>query len=254
MRHKNIVDVFTIIYKGRQRVGFKIEGIEKFIYLSPSSIKQCTNVDINEVEILIGSKMRPEFYKKDEKMFTGEVYQEGRPIIKDFWIDCQGTIEEMRNLNTDKLKPFKVIKEVFHFHKFGKENVGFRTNDDKTIFTSANRVLGLTSLNLNEIHILEGSYISPDYYKEGEDINDGLGKEPKLCYKSGVLLKSLNLRFFGKIQEMHERFENSGPTYATGHTNSIREHEGDHSSGSWLAEAAGTDDPEVMGDVYWNLD
>jgi hypothetical protein len=35
MRHRLIKDVFTIIYKGRQRVGFEIEGLDKYIYLSP---------------------------------------------------------------------------------------------------------------------------------------------------------------------------------------------------------------------------
>ena len=28
----------------------------------------------------------------------------------------------------------------------------------------------------------------------------------------------------------------------------------DYYSRNWLAEAAGTDDPETMNDVYWNLD
>lgn len=28
----------------------------------------------------------------------------------------------------------------------------------------------------------------------------------------------------------------------------------DHENSNWLAEAAGTDDPETMNDVYWNLD
>lgn len=254
MRHKPILDVFTIIYKGRQRVGFKVQGIEKFLYLSPANVKQCTDIEINEVEILIGSKIRPEFYKKGEKMFGGEIYKDGYPIIKDFWIECSDTIENMRKKNSDKLKDLKEIKKVFHFHRFGKDNIGFDVGEEKAIFTSANRVLALTSLDLSEVHILEGSYIGPEYYQEGENIYEGMDKEAEICYKSDVIIKNLNLRFFGKIEEMHERFENSEPSYATGYDNTSYDYDSGYDSSNWLADAAGTDDPEVMRDVYWNLD
>lgn len=254
MIHKSILDIFTIIYKGRQRIGFKVQGIEKFLYLSPASVKQCTGVRINEVEILIGSKIRPVFYKKGEKMFGGNIYEDNYPIIKDFWIECSDTIEIMRNKNSDKLIDLKEIKKVFHFHKFGKNNIGFDVGEDKPIFTNAKRILALTSLDLSEIHILEGSYIGPEFYQKGENIYEGMDREPEICYRSGVLLKNLNLRFFGKIEEMHERFENSEPSYAIGYDNSSYDNNSSYDSSNWLANAAGTDDPEVMRDVYWNLD
>ena len=48
-------------------MGFKVEGITKFLYLSPANVKQNTGAELNEVEILIGSAIRPKFYKKGEK-------------------------------------------------------------------------------------------------------------------------------------------------------------------------------------------
>ena len=47
MRHKPIVDVFTIIFKGFQRVGFELKECEKYFYLSPAQVKSNTNIDIH---------------------------------------------------------------------------------------------------------------------------------------------------------------------------------------------------------------
>ena len=63
MRHKKILEVFTIIYKGRQRVGFKVEEMDKYVFLGPQNVKQCTDIELTEVEILTGSTLRPELYK-----------------------------------------------------------------------------------------------------------------------------------------------------------------------------------------------
>ena len=87
MRHRIIKDVFTIIFQGRQRIGFETEGLNEVIYLSYGNVKQCTGIKINEVEILIGSKIRPEFYQVGEKMLNGKICDNQQTIIKDFWIE-----------------------------------------------------------------------------------------------------------------------------------------------------------------------
>jgi hypothetical protein len=254
MRHKKILDVYTIIYKGRQRVGFKVEGMDKHIFLSPGNVKQCTNIELIEVEILIGSTLRPELYKVGEEMINGQICKSGYPIIKDFWIECKDSIENMRKLNADKLKNFKEIQKVFTFNRNDKNIVGLDIDEEKAVFVQANRITNLTKLDLSEIHILEGSFIAPEYYKEGENIYEGIDHKPEIFRKSGVILKELNLRLFGKVEEMHERFENSEPSYSTGYYESYGNYNSGYDSNNWLADAAGSDDPEVMSIAYWNMD
>lgn len=252
MRHKKILEVFTIIYKGRQRVGFKVEGMDKYLFLSHENVKQCTSVELTEVEILTGSTLRPELYKEGEEMFNGQICKGDYPIIKDFWIECSESIENMRKQNADKLKDFKEIQKVFSFSRNEKEIIGFDVGEEKAVFVPANRVTNLTKLDLSEIHILEGSYIAPEFYKEGEILDfAGKNSKPEICRKSGVILKDLNLRLYGKAEEMHERYENTVPSYST---DSYSNYESGYDSSNWLADAAGSDDPEVMSVAYWNMD
>lgn len=248
MRHRTIKDVFTIIYKGRQKVGFEVEGLDKYIYLGPGNVKQCTGVKIDEVEILIGSKIRPEFYQTGEKMFNGKICEDGYAVIKDFWIECSGSINEMKAKNSHKLIPLQEIQRVFQFYRNGKDVIGFDTGSEKATFINSTRIQKLTLLEPDEFHILEGSFINPVYYQEGEELHGG-----RTCNKSGVILKALNLRYFGKVEEMHERFENSVPSYIAGHYDSYDYDDG-HNTRNWLADAAGSDDPEMMSVAYWNMD
>lgn len=248
MRHRIIKDVFTIIFQGRQRIGFETEGLNEVIYLSYGNVKQCTGIKINEVEILIGSKIRPEFYQVGEKMLNGKICDNQQTIIKDFWIECEGTYEEMKSKNLDKLKPLLEIKKVFQFNRNGQDVVGFETGKEKAIFIFSNRLKKLTKLNSDEFHILEGSFINPEYYQVGEEIYGG-GK----CYKSDSILKALNLRFYGKFEEMHERFENSALNYVIGNYNSLNS-EDEYNSRNWLANSVDSDDSEMMSVGYWNMD
>ena len=244
MNSKTIIDIFTLIYKGNQRVGIKVEGMEKYIYLTASNIKHNTNIEITEVEILIGSKIKPEFYKKGEIMFNGQIFKGDYPIVKDFWIECSDTIERMKENNASKLKPFRKINKAFSYNKYGKDTICFKTENNEAIFIFADRVTKLASLDLSEIHILEGSYISPEYFREGENIYEGMNREPEYCRKSNVLLKNLNLRLSGSVEEMHENFEDSEPQYTT----SRQKQDYDWS------DIAGTYDSEVMTAAYWNID
>jgi hypothetical protein len=254
MRKKRIIKVFTTIYKGKQKVGLKVEGMDKYLFLSPKNIKQCTDVDITEIEILVGSTIRPELYKEGEEMFDGQKCNPEYPIIKNFWIECSDSIENMRKINADRLKDFIEIEKVFSFNRNDKEIIGFDVGSDKVIFVPAKRVINLTKLSLSEIHILKGSYIAPEYYEEGENLYKGMDREPEICRKSGVILKDLNLRLIGNAEEMHEQFKNSEPSYSTGHCNSYDQFESGYESSNWLADAAGSVDPEVMSVAYWNMD
>ena len=254
MRHKKILEVFTVIYEQKQKIGFILEGLEKKIYLSAISVEQNTKVKVREVEILTGSTMRVEFYQKGDKMFRGEINDGESLIVKNFWIECKGSVSKMRENNSSLLKNFKEIKSVFIFNKNDKDIIGFDIGEEKAVFTSANYVTAITSLSLGEIHILEGSYILPKFYQEGENIYEAKDRAPMYCWKSETLLKKLNLRLLGTLEEMHDRFENSESSLSVNHHDSRDDYTDSYDSNNWLSDAAGSDDPDVMSDAYWNLD
>jgi hypothetical protein len=66
--NKKITRVFARIIKGKQLVGFEIENQKYTIFLSGSNVKQNTHLEINEIEMLEGSLIRPDFYAKGEKI------------------------------------------------------------------------------------------------------------------------------------------------------------------------------------------
>ena len=77
MCYKKILNVFTIIWKGNQKVGFKVENLEKNLFLNPSYVSRNTGVQINELEALIGSNIKPIFYKVGETMESGKSISRG---------------------------------------------------------------------------------------------------------------------------------------------------------------------------------
>jgi len=247
MNYKKIVDVFSIIWKGKQKVGFKLESIDTPLFVSSKFVFNNTGIPITEIELLIGSYFQPTFFEVGEKLFSGRSFHKGESkIVKSFNILMDGSIDELRVKNKRHLKNYKEITKVFHFTKNNRITVGLETGEEKATFISSKWLKSLTTLDLNEIHIIEGSFILPEYYNVGENIYEGMDREPEYCRRSGVLLKNLNLRFYGKIDEMHERYENSEPEYVTTYNN--------YESSNWLEDLAGTNDPEVMRDVYWNID
>lgn len=52
-------------------------------------------------------------------------------------------------------------------------------------------------ISLNEISLLTGSYILPEYYKVGEQLKNG-----KICNKNDILLKSPNLRLTASLEKL----------------------------------------------------
>lgn len=255
MQKREILDVFSFTREGKQKVGFIVEGMESPVFLSFNNVGTCTNVDIKEFEILIGSKIKPKLYRKGEAMYNGEICQEDNSVIKDFWIECSGSIEEMRKQNFDKIKHFKKIEKTFSFHRDGKDVIGFDVGDERAVFVPAAKVTGPFSINLAEIHIFRGAFVAPEYYKKGENIYEGLDREPDFCRKDGVLVKKLNLRFYGSIEELREKSlekPQSSPS-ATCNDHSYS-YSSDYDTRNWLADAAGSNDPEMMSVAYWNMD
>jgi hypothetical protein len=250
MNYKKITDAFTVIWKGKQKIGFKIDDIKNPLFVNPKFVFNQTGIAINEIELLIGSYFDPTFFEVGDKFYNGKIFQKSETkIVKSFNIIMEGSVDELREKNRNYLKNYKEIIKVFHFTRNEKTTVGLDTGEEKATFISSKRLKGITTLDINEIHILEGSFILPEYFNIGENIYEKMNEKPEYCRKSGVILKNLNLRFFGKVEEMHERHENSEPECVT----TYDDYDYRYDSNNWLEDLAGTDDPEVMRDVYWNI-
>lgn len=75
-RHKKIIKIFPRIKYGRQLVGFELESYPYIIYLTAKQIKANTKLEINEIDLLIGSTIRPEFYQIGEQRLNGKITSE----------------------------------------------------------------------------------------------------------------------------------------------------------------------------------
>ena len=206
----DIKDVFGYIKDGEQLVGFVVGTEEKYIFLSPAQVYQSAGVEVNEVEILIGSRFRPEYYKKGEEMFNGEICEDEETAIKDFWIETTGSVEEMRKNNEDKIKNFLKIKKVFNFKKNGKDMTGIELENDDVVFVSSKFVKSITSIDRNEFGILESSYALPEYYEEGEDIYKWIDDKEEKCRKENTIVKKLDIRM---KRDIYDKDDEEKPKY-----------------------------------------
>ena len=203
MRHKLIKSIKTRIRKKRQFVIIEFDNKE-FVFLAASNIKQNTGLEVFELELLIGSKLRIDFYIKGEQMFNGKVCEKENVLVKEYFFELQKPVDSLRIENKNQLLPFKKIKQIFYFNKFNKESVGIKTENDNVTFISLKRFEIQSNLDRSEQHILGSSYIYPEYYKVGEKLSNG-----KDVTENNKLLKWINLRYSDNIERMHQNFENS---------------------------------------------
>jgi hypothetical protein len=190
-----------VLYKGQNRklaaqlISFSVEDLDDPVFLSYLRVKENTNIGIEEIEILKGCDVRFEFYKKGEVMFNGEVCKSGS-LVKDFWIETPESIEELR-ADFEASLPSKRILEVFNYTgRRGKQLVGFDIGEKKPTFIAKGSLISATGME-GHFRILEGSYIAPEYYQKGDELWNG-----EICKKSNVLLKDLNLRVDGSLEQL----------------------------------------------------
>lgn len=242
MRHKIIVKVKSRLYKKRQLVILEFENSE-FIFISHQEIYQNTKLGICEIELLIGSRVRFEFYRIGEKMFNGKVCNKNNILVKSYFIELSASIENLRFEKKEFLLPYKRIDKIFYYEKFNRQNVGIEDEDKNVIFLSLSRFEMFCKLKKDEQHILVGSYICPVYYPVGHILKSG-----EKVLKQNMILEQLNLRYSDKIEQMHESFENNISYYSNENYN--YEENNIQSFSDWLSEEFGDD----AGVAYWNLD
>ncbi len=204
MRHKRISSLKTRIRKKRQVAIIEFEGEDGVVFLSPNNIKQNTSLEVNELELLLGSKLRVSFYEKGEVMFGGESCKKENLVVKEYYFELEKPVEILRTENKGRLLPFQMIVEIFHFNKFNKDQVGIKTERNEVIFLPQSRFEVQSGLAKEQQHILIGSFINPEYYRVGEILSNG-----KEVTADNKLLRWINLRYCSNIEGMHESFEDS---------------------------------------------
>lgn len=202
MTHKLIRSIKTRVHKKRLLVIVEFDNNE-VAFISANRIKQNTTLEVNEIELLIGSTVRLDFYKKSEIMYNGEVCVKDNAVVKEYFFELQKPVDRLRIENINQLLSFKEIVDIFYFHKYNKENAGIKTKNGEVTFLTLKRLEMQSQLKKSEQHILIGSFIMPEYCHKGETFSDGT-----IVQKDNVL-KGLNLRFKDNKEGMRQNFENN---------------------------------------------
>ena len=211
--YKLIANIRTRLRNKRQLVIIEFKDNE-VVFISPNQIKQNTTLEVNEIELLIGSSMRMDFYEKGEEMFNGKICDKENLVLKEYFFHLEKPVDKLRAENKERLLPYEKIVKIFRFFKFNRENAGIETESGRIIYMPQKRLDTQSKLDKSEQHILVGSYIMPEYFQPGETFMDGT------IVQKTTVLKCLNLRFSDNIDGMHESFEsdvssNYGTNYGT---------------------------------------
>lgn len=195
MQHLLIKDVSTRIKNRVLIVVFELQDSKK-IYLNYVRVKQNTQLEPNELELLINSYIRVEYYKKDDVMFNGKACLHDNAIIKEYWITLQSPIDRLRVINSEKLLPFKKIEEIYFFTKFNKRNVGLALEDGTSLYMSEDKFYTASGFEEFERTYLIGSFVFPTFFEIGELLQNGF-----LVTTPNKTLKYLGVRYCGEAIE-----------------------------------------------------
>jgi len=203
MRHKKIKRIATKIRNKKQLVILEVEN-EEIVFLSASSIRQNTSLDSDELELLINSTIRVDYYDIGEKLFNGRICDHPNLIVKEYFIELSDSVDILRNKFADSLIPFKRIIDIFYFTRNGQEIVGIKTSDDTVTFISLKRFEIQSTLKKEDQKILIGSYINPVYYKIGDTLPNG-----SKIYAENKILRWLIIRLSSMSNQSEDSTQNS---------------------------------------------
>ena len=199
MRHQEITNVIAKIICGRQVIGLELERAQEVVFLSPEQVYQNTNIGVDEVELLIGSEARIDFYKKGEKMFSKKICQEDYNLVKEYYISLAEPIEILRKSKAHQLKGFKKIIDVYSFVKNDKNFVCLVTEDSK-VHVTLNQITSLTHIDTSELTKIIGSFVMAEYFESGDQMKSG-----SICNKSGRIMKDYSIRLADKLENLQKK-------------------------------------------------
>lgn len=287
---RRITNIRAKIINGVQRFIFVVEKELKEEYkgvpfapevdniiLSPYAIEENTNINLGEIEILIGSKLTYNerkliisstrkaasnrhslcglsYYSTNlkERQKISHHIESFKELIKirennylqDFSINYLCSKEKMRELNRRRLNGynFKKIKKVFIRNK----TVGLDLGGKELVFVPSHLLMKQTNLYLNELNILEDSYITLSYEYKG-DIITTTEHPPRIHVVKETRLRGINLRMSERVDSYRiEKIENA--CYSSSNS---KYYDNDY---NWLGDACGESDYDAMSTAYWNID
>jgi hypothetical protein len=198
MINKEILNIKSKFYKKNQ---FFILGFENNEYASLpfQEISKNTNLEVQEVELLIGSKLNINFYNAGDIMSDGNICNENNILVKEYTIILSKSLENLRQENKLVLKKFTRIKNIFIQNNYGKETIGIEDENKSILSLTFKRFESLLKISKDEFEILLDSFISPEFYEIGEILYDG-----SIVKKEKCILKDLNLRYSDKTNKNSE--------------------------------------------------
>lgn len=200
---KIILSIKTINYRKKSFVIINLNNGKSVFLTMGQIIQNVPSLQINELEILTGSKVRIDFFKVGDEMRSGNICNKDEEYVKEYFIKLEEPIDILREKKQYSILPFLMIEKIFYYEKNGKMLPGIKTyGSDRTIFLNEGRLEKVSGLEKDEQHILNRSFIYVDYYKIGDD----LGKSGKVYTNN--LVKTIIIRYRGTVNQMHEWFEN----------------------------------------------
>lgn len=193
-----IKDVFGLLYRYRQYVGFELAGFNKAVFIPFESVKRQCEIGIEEIEILTGCFVEPIFFEMGERLPDGNknVVNDSTTLLKGLKIELSHPLTKLREVNTHFLKSYKRINKVFEYVHKGKPAYGFEVESQSAIFFKKTHLQGITGLTPQHFEKLEGSYVNPEYYLSGQP----LGLTELCAHKDDTLVYALRLRLSKDIE------------------------------------------------------
>ena len=213
-----IKEVSTFIHKGNQGVRIKVEGCDSTIFLPLKKVRDEFGIDISEVEILLGSTLIPEFFRAGEALYNGKICDTDNLILKNAKFIPIGSIEEMREKNSDKIIPFKkIVRTQSHLYFLQSEN-----NEPPVDYDGYQYEAMAARLPLDEMEETQGESqvkeegLSPkepkrDYYKHFTKLFTSEGEmiyvRTKTLYKITGLEKKIKIAYEFDGEPMSDELE-----------------------------------------------
>lgn len=253
-RYSIITDVYVRFYNKRQLIVLNRQN-GKPVFLSYNQVKQSTGLYIDQIELLVGSSIRVNYYEYGDIMYNGRECNSEQSIVKDFWITLADTIENLKIKNSTFLRCFDKIVRIDIKSINGISKAIILTDKGKKIWTNSKYLSKYTTLDIEEIRILEGSLIWVIFYNVGEILRNGTK-----VTTADKIEKEYQIRFIYEYEKMYKNFEytNKLQEDSTGDVfvkNKYGEYDGPSDGyGGYLDDDFINDVLDGNVDAYWGLD
>jgi hypothetical protein len=182
------VEFYTKERTGGAPIFFTFESLYNHLYE-----KYTYQIDIKELEILLGSYLETIYFKKGEIKRNGSVAKYDGTSVKAYHLILNGTVDEVKKANASNLFHFQTLYDIHIFKNKWGEGVRLRTTTKTIYFMDLIEFERYVGISRGEFSLLRGVILSPIFYKAGEM------KKNWPIWEDNKVIKNLNLRVFKSI-------------------------------------------------------